>query len=348
MATKKSTAPTVLVPTRRVAWRRGVELALELTNYWDADLCVLGAYCRNGAPQYNIVADYLNRLRALQDPAAEAGFTAVLSDFIVSASSGGVPDNELLEELAKAPIAMCVQEPTSDDTTCADQKGPVPTVPRYIQSLCSLARSVGLMTAVRIDQPLDGETTEHLVAEWTGTEGQFRALGFVPRHYRFPITRQVAQWPNRGGMLSLPIVAGDIAAAGDGFKLTIDFGPRPTSIETLAGVEVMRREDSTVYHGRREELLAQSIAVSAQLPTERRTHRSGWDHEEMSLSFASRLLPDGTILLVFHNEIERDRLRTKHFGKTRKSRPFGSESEQSKRSKGHLRLVVDNTPSVTP
>lgn len=44
-----------------------------------------------GKPQRNIVAEYLGRVRSLGDPEAEAGFSAMLTEFIVSGIYGCFP-----------------------------------------------------------------------------------------------------------------------------------------------------------------------------------------------------------------------------------------------------------------
>ena len=99
-------------PTDAQAWRRGVDLALDLLNEasWHTDEHVLDPSARNGRPQDNIVARYLREVREAADPRVELAFGAVLSDFISSSVDGAVPGTELLEGLARWPIATTIEE----------------------------------------------------------------------------------------------------------------------------------------------------------------------------------------------------------------------------------------------
>lgn len=88
-----------------VAWRQGVQLAIDMLEAADdLDEMSLSDRNRGGRPQKNVVATFLQRLRAINDRRVEAAFGAVLSDYIAGAEDGGVPDLALLHRLAQWPI----------------------------------------------------------------------------------------------------------------------------------------------------------------------------------------------------------------------------------------------------
>ena len=99
---------------QNIEWRRGVALALKMLDEGSSleDFCTLSSDGRRGRPQYNILADYLERARSHGGEQAYQAFTAVLCDFICSCANGGVPDNGLLKKLAQRRISMTLTEPT--------------------------------------------------------------------------------------------------------------------------------------------------------------------------------------------------------------------------------------------
>lgn len=81
--------------------RDGRELAVSLLRELrdtDADLTALeDDYRPAGRAQDNIVLRYLTTLRETENRALEAGFAAVLSDFIASTLNGAIPDPDHYE-----------------------------------------------------------------------------------------------------------------------------------------------------------------------------------------------------------------------------------------------------------
>ena len=81
--------------------RAGAELAIEMLSELEdtdcdddhhvtADYSCIADWPREGQPFRNIVAEYLQRAREA-GPGVEAGFCAVLSDFVSTARAGSVP-----------------------------------------------------------------------------------------------------------------------------------------------------------------------------------------------------------------------------------------------------------------
>lgn len=84
-----------------------VDLLRELRAAWEDESWLIDE--RTGAQRDNVVLRYLAVLRTQGSPSAEAGFAAVLTDFMGSAVNGGVPDPDLYERTYP-------QEPTGESS----------------------------------------------------------------------------------------------------------------------------------------------------------------------------------------------------------------------------------------
>lgn len=71
---------------------------------------------REGVPHQNIVAEYLDRIRLLADPEAEAGFSAMLTEFIASGLYGCFPSN------VEGYYGKIVRQMARSDAARADKK----------------------------------------------------------------------------------------------------------------------------------------------------------------------------------------------------------------------------------
>ncbi len=94
------------------AWRRGTALAAEMRQAADRyeGECHWTDEFRYGAPFYNIVADYLARVRAVGHPNAEAAFTAALS-CVITGNCGGEYEAQAFRKHVRRPIPFTVRPP---------------------------------------------------------------------------------------------------------------------------------------------------------------------------------------------------------------------------------------------
>jgi hypothetical protein len=106
-ATKRSTAKRVNSPKRlgqaiAIGLLRELECVDPKDQQGRGDDCVIDArYRRKGMRQDNVLLAYLRALRERHDPAVEAGFCSLLSDFVGITTGGCVPDSDYYVKLLK-------------------------------------------------------------------------------------------------------------------------------------------------------------------------------------------------------------------------------------------------------
>jgi hypothetical protein len=91
----------------------------------NVDDASIEARYRHGKPQSDTLARYLSVVRRHSNPAVEAGFNAVLTDFLAHAFSGGVVEPEFYMGLDDAEIE---REFTAEEDGCGAEHE-IPTTP---------------------------------------------------------------------------------------------------------------------------------------------------------------------------------------------------------------------------
>lgn len=82
--------------------RDGRELAVRMLRDHDARECCIDPEYRDGAPQKLPFLSYLAALRQHNSPAVDAGFAAILADFISAGLEGSSADIDVYEKFVDA------------------------------------------------------------------------------------------------------------------------------------------------------------------------------------------------------------------------------------------------------
>lgn len=94
-----SAAPFLIEDGAHLALQMLREMRGDRSRHASEPFMIEAAYRRAGERQRNIVQEYVDRIRANGDSNLERGFTCMLTEYLASCLSGGVPDLEIYDEI---------------------------------------------------------------------------------------------------------------------------------------------------------------------------------------------------------------------------------------------------------
>jgi hypothetical protein len=184
----------------------------------------------------------------------------------------------------------------SDDST-ATEPGQTCSIPRYIQSLNTVAARAGLTSSLTTQKK---DSDEFIQGIWRGTRAQFKKTHLLTSKYRFPLTMGRI-WTSYG-------LHGDMLKVGDGYELLFEYA-QPERIEAENDLEILHysptntfdRDGDKCVHGTMKDLLVTGTITKADLP---RRGSNVKDNSNIRTGDRrkTRRLPDGTLLLSTKKE----------------------------------------------